>query len=89
MTVRVLEFEEFAERFAVEFDVAEERRPLLSSTRLVADLGFDSLDLFRVSILLDVLAEVLVPEDLDALDDFTLGDVHYYYRVQVEQTRDT
>lgn len=87
--MRVLEFEEFAERFAVEFDVAEERRPLLSSTRLVADLGFDSLDLFRVSILLDVLAEVLVPEDLDALDDFTLGDVHYYYRVQVEQKRDT
>lgn len=87
--MRVLEFEEFAERFAVEFDVAEERRPLPSSTRLVADLDFDSLDLFRVSILLDVLAEVLVPEDLDALDDFTLGDVHYYYRVQVEQKRDT
>ncbi len=83
--MRILGFDEFAERFAIEFDVAEERRPLPASTRLVADLGFDSLDLFRVSILLDVLAEVLVPEDLDALDDFTLGDVHYYYQVQIEQ----
>lgn len=83
--MRALEFDDFAERFAVEFDVPAERRPLPPSTRLVADLGFDSLDLFRVSILLDVLAEVFVPEDLDALDDFTLGDVHYYYRVQVEQ----
>ncbi len=83
--MRVLEFEEFAERFAVEFDVEEGRRPLPPTTRLVADLGFDSLDLFRVSILLDVLAEVFVPEDLDALDDFTRCDVHYYYRVQIEQ----
>lgn len=83
--MRVLGFEEFADRFAVEFGVAEDRWPLPATTRLVADLGFDSLDLFRVSILLDVLAGVLVPEDLDALDDFTLGDVHYYYRVQIEQ----
>jgi len=86
--VRILGYDEFAERFAIEFDVAEERRPLPPTTRLVADLGFDSLDLFRVSILLDVLAEVLVPEDLDALDDFTLGDVHYYYQVQIEQKPD-
>ncbi len=86
--MRILGYDEFAERFAIEFDVAEERRPLPPTTRLVADLGFDSLDLFRVSILLDVLAEVLVPEDLDALDDFTLGDVHYYYQVQIEQKPD-
>lgn len=86
--MRILSYDEFAERFAIEFDVAEERRPLPPTTRLVADLGFDSLDLFRVSILLDVLAEVLVPEDLDALDDFTLGDVHYYYQVQIEQKPD-
>lgn len=86
--MRILGYDEFAERFAIEFDVAEEHRPLPPTTRLVADLGFDSLDLFRVSILLDVLAEVLVPEDLDALDDFTLGDVHYYYQVQIEQKPD-
>lgn len=83
---RVLAFDEFVGRFAAEFGLDHADAPtLVRGTRLVGDLGFDSLELFRVNILLDMLAGVLVPEDLDAMADFTLGDVHYYYVTYLEQ----
>jgi len=70
---------EFLERLAREFDLEDGDPPLAADTRVRADLGFDSLDLLRLSIFLDALAGVIVPEDLEKLDDVTLGEVHYYY----------
>lgn len=70
---------EFLGRLASEFDLEGRDPPLAAETRLRADLGFDSLDLLRLSIFLDALAGVLVPEDLELVDEITLGDVHYYY----------
>lgn len=82
----ILSSEEFLARFAVEFDLGEQ--PVSTSTRVVADLDFDSLDLLRLSVFLDVIGDAVVPEGLEELADFTLGDIYHYYRVSREQRGD-
>jgi hypothetical protein len=57
---------------------------LRGSETLIEDLGFDSLELYRLAAFMDDHGTVL-PEQLD-YDTLKLEDVWYYYQVQATRT---
>ncbi len=69
----------FVALFAREFDLEEDH--LTRNTCIVHDLGFDSLELFRLMIFLEMLAPIDLPEDIN-LDDLTIGTVYDHYAAE-------
>jgi acyl carrier protein len=76
--MRVLSFERFKRLFADEFELDEGE--LSRDTRLVTELAFDSFELFRVAIVVEMLAPIDMPENVD-IDSLTLGQVYDHYAV--------
>ena len=76
MPLRVLTLDVFLSRFAAEFQLPLDA--LSEHTRLIEDLGFDSFELFRVMIFLEMLTPVDLPEDL-SLESLTLRMVYDFY----------
>lgn len=74
--MKILSFDQFRRNVSIEFSL--EVDDLSRDTRLVADLDFDSFQLFRLFILVESLAPIDIPEGLDiaALD---LGGVYDHY----------
>lgn len=73
--------ERFFNGFAKEFDLAEVE--LAPTTHLFDDLEFDSFDVFRLLLWLEVIAEVPYAPDGDLPETFRLGDVYDFYRTLV------
>jgi len=80
--VRVFSLDRFLEVIQEHFKLAE----LPSGSALVIDdLGFDSLDLLHLMVLLEtMLPNFELPEQLD-LDDLTLLDAYHYYSIRAQQ----
>jgi acyl carrier protein len=70
-------FEVFLKAFTGYFELELGPQDLAPSTRLVEDLGFDSIAMFELILLLEDLAGFEIPEQV-ASDLKDLGDVHHY-----------
>jgi acyl carrier protein len=76
--MKIVGFDRFCTLFRAEF--ALEEGSLARDSRLVYDLGFDSLQLFRLSIFVEMLAPIDLPAEID-FDALTLGSVYDHYAV--------
>lgn len=82
MSQPVLPFEVFRERFAAEFDLPLDS--VNADSRLIDDLGFDSFELFRTAIFLEMLTPIDLPDEF-AVTALTLGDVYQFYAVEASR----
>jgi acyl carrier protein len=76
--MRIVGYERFCALFREEFGLHDTE--LSSETNLVNDLAFDSLELFRLAILIEMLAPIDMPADID-FDALTIGAVYHHYAV--------
>lgn len=72
--LRIASFDLFAAAFRREFDVDHVDAP----TRLVADLGFDSLAYLHLQVLLEEATGELFPDEIGPVI-VTVGDAYQYY----------
>ena len=56
--------------------------------RVIQDLGFDSLELMRLGMFLEIVCDVELPEQVD-YDTLTIDDVWHYYLVQASRRPDS
>jgi acyl carrier protein len=76
--MKIVGFDRFCSLFRDEFELDD--RPLSRDTHLVNDLGFDSLELFRLAILVEMLAPIDLPDEID-FNTLTIGSVYDHYAV--------
>jgi acyl carrier protein len=79
----LLDYDEFCDRLADEFGL--DRRRLVADAAVVADLGFDSLLIFEIVLLIEELAGATLPEALIG-QLVTMNDFHAIYVTRATQT---
>jgi acyl carrier protein len=77
--VQVIGFERFRTLLAQELEIAEDA--LTREARFVLDLDFDSFQLFRLAIFVEMLAPVDIPAEID-IETLTVGAVYEHYAVE-------
>jgi len=76
--MKIVGFDRFCTLLAQEFDV--DASTLSRDTHVVDELAFDSLELLRLSIFIEMLAPIDMPTDVD-FKALTLGAVYDHYAV--------
>jgi hypothetical protein len=76
--MKIVGFDHFCTLFRDEFVLGDDS--LSRDTRLIHDLAFDSLQLFRLAIFVEMLAPIDLPAEID-FDALTLGAVYDHYAV--------
>jgi len=74
----------FIKRFADEFELDG----LVGTERLLDDLEFDSLELLRVALFLEIVCDVELPEQVD-YESLCVDDIWHYYQVQATRRDET
>ena len=78
----LLDYDEFCDRLAADFSL--DRVALRADAAVVADLGFDSLLVFEIVLLIEELAGVTLPEALIG-QLVTMDDFHSIYVTRASQ----
>ncbi|MGH9212798.1 MAG: acyl carrier protein [Acidimicrobiales bacterium] len=71
----------FIERFAEEFEL---KSAPVGSDRVIGDLGFDSLEVMRLVLFMEIVCGVELPEQVD-METLNVEDVWHYYQVQASR----
>ena len=72
----ILGFDEFRRRLWVELELPDIK--IDRERHLTADLGFDSLQLFEIAILVEIISGKVIPSDIP-IADLTLGELYHFY----------
>jgi acyl carrier protein len=78
-TLQVASFDRFRHLLAGEFEIAE--HSIVRDTNFVIDLDFDSFQMFRLAIFIEMLAPIDIPDSID-LQALTVGAVYDHYAVE-------
>jgi hypothetical protein len=82
-----ISFSIFVDRFSFEFDIPVEQ--LDPEALLVSTFDFDSLELLRLRLFLEMLLPGFELPDQLSLDDLRLQDVYHYYCLEAERVGET
>jgi acyl carrier protein len=80
--VQIVTAERFITLFANEFQLDEQT--LSRDTYIVQDLDFDSLELFRLMLFVEMLAPIDLPDRVN-FDELTLGSIYDHYAAEAVQ----